>query len=78
MRRIQHQLHRRDTLAVAAAHQSLGNDRAQVVREIHEHLRMLLLREEVDDAVQRFRRIVGVHGCQDQVAGAGHVERRPH
>ena len=33
------------------------------------HLRVLVQREEVDDAVDRFGRVQGVQGREDQVAG---------
>ena len=46
--------------------------------QVHEYLRMLFLREQVDNSIQRFRRIIRVHGSENEVTRAGHVQRRAH
>ena len=43
--------------------------------ELHAHLALLLGGEDVDDAVDRGRRALGVQGREDEVAGLGGGER---
>ena len=63
---------------LSRAHQALRQNRAQVVREVHEDLAVLLLREHVDDAVERFGSVVGVQRAEHQVTRTRHIERGLH
>ena len=57
MRRVEHELDSSDAFAVAATHQALRENGAQVVCKVHKDLRMLFLREHVDNAIERFCRV---------------------
>ena len=46
------------------------------MREVHVDLRVLLVREQVDDAIERLGCVVRVHRRENEMAGAGHVQRR--
>ena len=48
------------------------------MRQVHEHLAVLLLREHIDDAIERFRGVIGMQRAEDEVSGTGHVQRRLH
>src|SRR5512135_448999 len=57
--------------AVGGSDQALRNDRAEVHGQVHQQLVAPLFREEVDDAIERLVRIVGVQGAEAQVPGLG-------
>jgi hypothetical protein len=58
--------------------QALGKDRAQVLRQIQEDLLVLVLREHVDDAIERLRAVVRVQRRENEVARARQVDRGLH
>ena len=51
--------------------QRLADDALEGRGELCAHLLLLVRREHVDDAVDRLRRILGVQGGEDEVAGLG-------
>ena len=57
--------------AVGGLAQRLADDALQRARELHAHLLLLVRREDVDDAVDRLRGVLGVQGGEDEVAGLG-------
>ena len=57
--------------AILLGDQTLRNHGLEVERQIHQQLRAPLLREEIDDAVQRLIGAVGVQGGQAQMPGFG-------
>ena len=61
--------------AVGGREQRLGDDPLEGVGELHPNLRLLLGREDVDDAVDRARRALGVQRAEDEVTGLGRGER---
>ena len=61
--------------AVGGRQQGLRDDALERVRELHAHLLLLRGREDVDDAVDRARRALGVERREDEVAGLGGGER---
>ena len=61
--------------AVDCREQRLRDDALQRVRELHAHLVLLRRREDVDDAVDRARRALGVQRGEDEVAGLGRGQR---
>ena len=78
-RRVEQDLdRRRAALAVLAPHQPLRDDRAQVRRQVHQQLGAALLGEEIDDALDRLARAVGVQRAEAQVAGLGERDRVLH
>src|SRR5487761_110160 len=73
-RRVQHDLHGRDTAGAALArHQAPRDERPDVERQVHQQLRPALVGEEVDDAVQRLVGVVGVQRREHQVPGLGEL-----
>ena len=46
------------------------------VDELDPHLLLLVRREDVDDSVDRLRRVLRVQGREDEVAGLGRRQRR--
>src|SRR5690606_12154218 len=77
-RRVDQDLHRRQALAVLADHQALADHRLEVQRQVHQHVLVGRLREEVQDAVQGLVGVVRVQGGQAEVAGLGEGDRRFH
>ena len=61
--------------AVGGRQQLLGDDALQRDRELHADLLLLLGREDVDDAVDRLRRVLGVERREDEVAGLRRGQR---
>ena len=53
----------------------VGRRSCQCARKLRAHLGLLLGREDVDDAGQRLRRVIGVQRCEDKVARLGDGER---
>src|SRR6185312_6694502 len=78
VRRVEHHLDRRATLAVLAHHQALGQDRAQILGEIEEYLIVLVERKEIDDSIERLRAVVGVQSREHEMPRAREVDRRLH
>ena len=64
-----------DQPAADARQQPLVDDAGQRGGELHADLGLLLGREDVDDAGQGLRRVVGVQRGEHQVAGLGDRER---
>jgi len=62
--------------AVPCREQLLGADALERGRELHAHLRLLMRREHVDDAVHGLGGILGVQRGEHEVAGLGRRERR--
>ena len=60
----------------AARQQRLADDALEHQRQLRADLRLLVRREDVDDAVDRLRRRVGVQRRERQVAGLGDAQRR--
>ena len=56
--------------------QRLGDHALEHERELRAHLRLLVGREDVDDAVDGLHAAVGVQGREGQVAGLGDDQRR--
>ena len=52
-----------------AAHQALRQNGAEVLGKVQKDLRMLVAREQVDDALNRFGRIVGMQRTDAQMPG---------
>ncbi|MNC88194.1 hypothetical protein D3C83_39860 [compost metagenome] len=78
-RRVEHDFHRcRPPLAFLLRYQALRHQRADVEREVHQHLVLTFLREEVDDAVERLVGAVGVQRRHAQVAGFREGDRVIH
>ncbi len=73
-----HQDFERDdpALAVDARQQRLTDDPFEHQRQLHPHLRLLVRREDVDDAVDGRRRRVGVQRRKRQVARFRNPQRR--
>ena len=65
-------------LPSALRQQRLADDALEHQRELGANLRLLTRREDVDDAVDRLRRGVGVQRAERQVAGFGDLERGFH
>ncbi len=63
--------------SVQAGQQLLGHDGTQVEGEIEQELAVFLLRDQVQDAVQRLVGIVGVQGGEAEVAGLGKLQGKP-
>ena len=63
-------------LAVGGRQQRLGDDALEADRELGADLALLGGREDVDDAVDRLRRVLGVERGEDEVAGLGRGQRR--
>ena len=65
------------SLPVAPRDQRLGDDALERVGELGPDLMLLVGREDVDDPVHSLRRVLGVEGAEDEVAGlrSGHAER---
>ena len=61
--------------AVQRRQQLLRDDALQGDRELHADLLLLLGREDVDDAVDRLRRVLRVQGREDEVAGLRRGQR---
>ena len=59
----------------AVGQQLLGHDALQGDRELHADLVLLVGREDVDDAVDRLRRVLRVQRGEDEVAGLGRGQR---
>ena len=59
----------------AVLHKRLAHDALQGARELLADLLLLVRREDVDDAVDGLRRVLGVQGGEDQVAGLGGGQR---
>jgi len=78
VRGIDQHFYGRQPLLVLADHQSLRHDRIQVMRQIHEQLLVLILREHVDDTVESLGCVVGVQGGNAQVTRASQGDRRLH
>ena len=78
MRSIDHDLDRCGAAPFLGHDQPLRHDRAQVLRQIEIDLVVLIARKHVDDAIERFRRVIGMQGRQHQVPGAGQRDRRLH
>ena len=57
-----------------ARNQALRDERADVQRQVHQQLLAPLVGEEVDDAVERLVRAVGVQRGEHQVAGLGELD----
>ena len=57
-----------------ARDQALRDERADVERQVHQQLLAPLVREEVDDAVERLVGAVGVQRGEHQVAGLGELD----
>jgi hypothetical protein len=55
--------------AVGGRDQRLGDDALQADRELHADLALLMGGEDVDDAVDGLRRVLGVERREDEVAG---------
>src|SRR5688572_9489431 len=69
---VQHDLDcRSPPLALLLRDKPLRNQRADVERQVHQHLVLTLFREEVDDAVERLVGAVGVQRRHAQVTGLG-------
>ena len=68
----------RDAAAVAVGgrEQRLGDDALEADRELGADLALLVGREDVDDAVDGLRRVLGVERREDEVAGLGRGQRR--
>ena len=68
----------RDAAAVAVGgrDQRLGDDALEADRELGTNLALLLGREDVDDAVDRLRRVLGMERREDEVAGLRRGQRR--
>ena len=64
--------------AVARRQQLLRADAHQRRRELHPHLRLLVRREHVDDAVDGLGGVLRVQRGEHQVPGLGRGERRGH
>ena len=64
--------------AVGARHELLQDDGVEGEGELLADLRLLARREDVDDAVDCLRRVVGVQRRQHQVAGLRRGQRRRH
>ena len=62
-------------LAVGGRQQRLGDDALEADRELHADLALLGGREDVDDAVDRLRRVLGVQRGEHEVAGFGRGQR---
>ena len=62
-------------LAVGGGQQLLGHDALERDRQLHAHLLLLVGREDVDDAVDGLRRVLGVQGGEHEVAGLGRGQR---
>ena len=62
--------------AVGPRQQRLADDAFEHHRQLGADLRLLVRREDVDDAVDRLRRRVRVQRGERQVAGLGHAQRR--
>ena len=62
--------------AVGGRQQLLGDDALQRHRQLDADLRLLVGREDVDDAVDRLRRVLGVQRAEHEVAGLGRGQRR--
>ena len=78
-RRVEHDLHDGPpAIAVGAPDQLLRDDAAQVERQVHQNLIVLLLGEEMQDAIERLVGIVGVQRGQHQVTGFGKGDRVLH
>ena len=67
--------HRDAPVAVERRHQSLGDRAPQGRREHHPRLLLQVWREEVDDPVDRLRRVQRVERGEHEVAGLGGGER---
>ena len=63
-------------LAVGGRDQRLGDDALEADRELGADLALLGGREDVDDAVDGLRRVLGVERGEDEVAGLGRGQRR--
>ena len=63
-------------LAVGARQQRLADDALEHERQLRPDLPLLVRREDVDDAVDRLRRRVGVQRRERQVPGLGDAQRR--
>ena len=66
----------RAPLAAGLRQQRLADDPLEHERELRADLRLLVRREDVDDAVDGLRRRVGVQGAEGEVAGLGDAQRR--
>ncbi len=66
----------RPSLAAGPRQQRLAEDALEHERQLGADLRLLVGGEDVDDAVDRLRRRVGVQGGEGQVAGLGDAQRR--
>ena len=62
-------------VAVARSCQRLADDALQRAGELDAHLLLLVRREDVDDAVDGLRGVLGVQGREDEVAGLGGGQR---
>jgi hypothetical protein len=64
-------------LAVCGRDQGLGHDPLQADRQLGAHLPLLGGWEDVDDAVDGLRRVLGVERREDEVAGLGRGQGGP-
>src|SRR5215211_2450942 len=62
--------------ALGLREQRLGDDPLEHEGELRAHLALLVTREDVDDAVDRFGRAVGVQRGEGEVSRLGDRERR--
>ena len=62
-------------VAVGGRQQRLGDDALEADRELRADLALLVGREDVDDAVDRLRRVLRVQRGEDEVAGLGRGQR---
>ena len=67
-----------DSPPVGTGQQTLGNDRLEIQRQVHQKLIPTLLREQIDDAVQGLVGAVGMQGRQAEMARLGEVDRMLH
>ncbi len=68
-------VHRQPAAAVAALEQELRDDAAQRIGEHGADLRLLIRGEDVDHAVDRLARVVGVQRAEDEQPRLGGGER---
>ena len=78
MWRIDEQLHRSHATLVLTRDETLRDDRAQILRQVQEDLRVLIQREHIDDAIERFRGVVRVQRRQHEMARTGQHDRGLH
>src|SRR4030095_2009604 len=71
-----HDLERHDAASSSLRQQGLTNDSLEDERQLRPNLALLVRREDIDDAVDRLRRRVGVKSGQRQVAGFRDTEGR--